>query len=121
VIDERPPAAGRGGSWGLIASILRAGTVIAVGTVAIGLVWATLAGTPASTDLTVVELIAAGGPDALVAAGLLGLTLVPIAALAAAASVFLRLGERRPLLVTGAVLILLGASLVASVIIGAAG
>jgi hypothetical protein len=108
-------------SWAVVASVLRFGTVVAVAAIGVGLAWATLAGTPATTDLTVVELVGRGGPDALVAIGLLALTLVPIAALVAAASVFLRLGERRALLVTVAVLLLLVASLVASSLVGSAG
>ena len=71
------------------------------------------------TNLTVVELIAGGGPDALVAVGLLALTLVPIATLAATASVFARWGERRGLVVTVAVLVLLVVSLVVSAVLAA--
>jgi len=118
VNDERLPAPDVPG-WGIVATILRGGTIVAVVAIGLGLAWALLAGGSGRTDRTVVELIAGGGPDALIAIGLLALTLVPIAALAAAASVFARLGERRALLVTAAVLVLLLVSLVAAAFLGA--
>ena len=105
--------------WGSVAAMLRGGTIVAVVAIGLGLAWALVADTTAPTNLTVVDLIAAGGPDALLAIGLLALTLVPIVALLAAAWVFARSGERRGLVVSVAVLVLLLVSLVASAALGA--
>ena len=115
---ERRPARDIPG-WGSVATMLRGGTIVAVVAIGLGLAWALVADTTAPTNLTVVELIAAGGPDALLAIGLLALTLVPIVALLAAAWVFARSGERRGLVVSVAVLVLLLVSLVASAALGA--
>ena len=105
--------------WGSVAATLRGGTIVAVLAIALGLVWALVAETSAPTNLSAVELIAAGGPDALLAIGLLALTLVPIATLAAAASVFAQSRERRGLFVAVAVLALLVASLLVSAVLAA--
>jgi hypothetical protein len=118
VIDDREPRSDAD-RWGLVAAILRIGTLVAVAALGSGLGWAILADPPPVADLTVLELMARGGPDAVIGLGLLALTLVPIAALAAAAYVFQRLGESRSLLVTIAVLVLLVASVIASAAIGA--
>jgi hypothetical protein len=117
-MPERPLATEVSG-WGVVAAILRGGTIIAVVAIGLGLAWAVLTAAPTSTDQTVVELIGAGGADALIAAGLLALTLVPIGALAATAWVFAVLRERRAVVVTVAVLVLLLASLAASAVLGA--
>jgi hypothetical protein len=116
----RPPASDLR-DWGRIASILRGGTIVAVVAVGLGLAWAAVAPGPAATDRSVVELIAAGGPDALISIGLLTLTLVPIAALIAAAWAFSRSGEGRAVAVTVLGLVLLVASLVVSAALGSAG
>lgn len=113
------PRNGRVGGFGAVAALLRIGTLAAVVAIGVGLAWALMTATPAATDMTVMELIANGGPDALIAIGLLGLTAIPIAAVGAAAVVFARLGERRSLIVAAGVLVLLVVSLVASAVIGA--
>ena len=118
--DERGTARPAPG-WSLVASVLRWGTIVAVVAAGLGLAWALAAGASAQTDRSVLELIGDGGPDALIAIGLLALTLVPIAALAAAAVVFARAGERRSLLVTLGVLLLLLVSLLAAAFLGASG
>lgn len=114
--EARP---GRLGGWHAVATLLRIGTLTAVVAVGLGLAWALLTATPAATEMAVIELIARGGPDALIAIGLLALTLIPIAAVGTAAVVLARLGERRSLLVAAGVLALLVVSLVASAVIGA--
>lgn len=103
-----------------VAAVLRIGTIVAVVATGIGFVWSLASASerpPAHS--TVLDLIAAGGPDGLVAVGLLALTLVPIGALVAAGWVFATAGERRPLLVTAGVLVLLLGSLVTAMVIGA--
>jgi uncharacterized membrane protein len=107
--------------WGTISAALRLGTIVAVVAIGLGLAWAIAAGAPALPDRSVPELIGDGGPDAIIAVGLLALTLVPIVAIAAAASVFWRAGERRALAVTIVVLALLLFSLAASAFLGASG
>jgi hypothetical protein len=102
-----------------VAAVLQGGTILSVVAIAIGLVWAVLTGSEAPVDETAVELIAHGGPDAVIAVGLLALTLIPVAMLLAAASVLAELRERRPLVVTALVVLLLVASLVAAALIGA--
>ena len=89
---DRPTGAPAG--WGAVATVLRIGTVVSVVALGIGLAWSFAGGT-AHPNGSVLELISGGGPDALIAAGLLALTLVPIAMLVAVASVFARFGERR--------------------------
>jgi hypothetical protein len=115
--DRRPDAAVA--RWGLVATVLRGGTIVAVMAIGLGLAWALVAGTVAPEKRTVVELLGGGGPDALIAIGLLALTLVPIASLVGVAWVLGRSGERRTVVVTCAVLLLLLASLLAAATIGA--
>jgi len=114
---RRPVADERG--WGRVAAVLQGGTIVAVVAIAIGLAWALLSGSDAPAHETAVELIAQGGPDAVIAIGLLALTLIPVAMLLASASVFAQSRERRPLVVTMVVVLLLVASLVAAAVIGA--
>ena len=118
--DERATARPVSG-WSLVASVLRWGTIVAVVAAGLGLAWALAGGASPQTHRSVLELIGDGGPDGLIAIGLLALTLVPIAALAAAAVVFARAMERRSLLITLGVLLLLLVSLVAAALLGASG
>jgi len=106
--------------WNAVSTLLRLGTLAAVVVIGLGLTWALWTATPGPSDLTVVELIARGGPDALIALGLLALTLIPIAVVSVAAVVFARLGERRSVFIAAGVLVLLVVSLVASAVLGAA-
>ena len=102
-----------------IAAVLRWGTVLAVIAIAIGLV-ITLADTsPPPGPRPVIDLIATGGADALVAIGLLGLTLLPIAVLAVAGWGFARMGERTDASVAAIVLASLAVSLVLAAVVGA--
>lgn len=103
-----------------IATVLRAGTLVAVAMIGVGLGWAIAAGSPGRTDQSVIDAIASGGPDALVSVGLLGLALVPIAAVAVAAAGLRRAGDARLAALAAIVLVLLIGSLVAAAIVGAA-
>jgi hypothetical protein len=98
-----------------IALALRAGTLIAVACLAVGfgLTLFDGAGGPGSTPI--VDALRFGGPDALIAAGLLALTLTPPAALGTAAVILELGGERRwALLAAGVVLLLLGSLAIAT-------
>ena len=69
----------------------------------------------ANLDIALLFLV----PALIIAIGLLALTLIPVAMLLAAASVFAGSRERRPLVITVVVVFLLAASLVAAALIGA--
>lgn len=90
-----------------IADVLRIGTVLAVGALAAGLVLVLIDGAPEPGTRPLVELVMRGGGDALVAVGLLGLTLVPVAVVVTAAIGFGRSGDRRALWISALVLGLL--------------
>jgi hypothetical protein len=78
-----------------------------------------LAGGPADPGGTpVVEAIGRGGPDALIGVGLIALTVTPLAALAAAALVLARAGERGPAAMAAFVALLLGGSLLLAAVLG---
>jgi hypothetical protein len=89
-----------------------------VAVIAGGFVWATLSGQPASGTRSVVDAIGAWSGDALTAAGLLGLTLLPIAVLAVAAAAFWRARELRMVAITLGVAALILGSLAAAAIVG---
>lgn len=118
-MSAAPRAPREAPSFAAVATILRLGTLVAVAVIGAGLAWAVATDAPARTDETVLELIGAGGPDAVIGVGLVGLALVPVAALATAAVVFARAGERRSLAIAAAVLVLVLATLVAAFAIGA--
>ena len=101
-----------------IAATLRWGTIAAVVAIGICFVMAIVTAAPSAGPRPLVDQLADGPPDALIAAGLLGMTLIPAAVLATAAFGFMRLGERRPLIVTLGVLVLLIVSLVAAALVG---
>jgi hypothetical protein len=113
---------GSGGRLGgRIASLLRNGTLVAVAVIGTGFVIALVGGESGTGPRPVFELIGAGGPDGLVAAGLLGLTLLPLGVLGLAALTFRGLGERRYLLASLTTLALLVGSLVAAALVARAG
>jgi hypothetical protein len=114
-----PASAGRG-LGRTIASVLRAGTVVALVLTAAGFLLGMLDGSAGPGPQPVIEGIGGGGPDALIGAGMLVLTLTPPAALAAAALVLYRAGERRRALAAGVVLLLLAGSLAVAVAVGPA-
>jgi len=103
-----------------IALVLRVGTYVAIGIVGIGYAVGLLAGS-GEGQRPLVDLIGAGGAPAIIGAGLLGLTLLPVAVLAAAGIGFARGGERGRLLTTLAVIGLLLVSLLAAAILARPG
>lgn len=103
-----------------IASVLRGGTLAALAATVAGFLLGLLDGSDGPGPQPVIEGIVGGGPDALISAGLLILTLTPAAALAAASLVLHRSGERRRALVAGLVLLLLLASLAVAALVGTA-
>lgn len=112
-----PPPAGRLGAR--IAALLRAGTLLAVAAVGAGFVIVLVSGESGPGARPVLQLVAAGGPDALIATGLLGLTALPLGVLGVAAATFAAEGERRYLASSLATLGLLVASLVTAAIVAA--
>lgn len=106
--SERPTALGP------VATALRIGAITAVAVIGAGLAWAILDGRPARAGAQVLELLSGGGPDALIAWGLLLMTLVPIVALGVAVATFAAAGERRALRDASIVLaLILGSVLIA--------
>ena len=103
-----------------IVTVLRAGSIVAVLGLAAGFGLALLDGSADPGGTPVIDAIRGGGPDALIGAGLLALTLTPPAALATAAIVLSRAGERRRAAVAGAVLVLLLGSLGLAALLGPA-
>ena len=99
-----------------LATVLRTGTLVAVTAIGVGYVALLAAGDdPGAVPL--LHLVGEGGAQALLGVGLLALTLIPAAALAVAAAGFRRLGERRLVLVSLAVLAFLLASLGVAVVL----
>jgi uncharacterized protein DUF1634 len=113
-----PGDASRRGLGQGIAAILRVGTVLAVLVIGIGFVVASMTGLPSRGGRPLTEYVTRSGPDAPIAVGLLGLTLLPIIVLVYAARWFAESGERDRLVTTLVVLGLLVASLVVAVLIG---
>lgn len=103
-----------------IALVLRVGTLIAIGIVVIGYA-AGLVNGVGDGQRPLVELLGGGGSPAIIGAGLLGLTLLPMGVLAAAGIGFARSGERGRLLTTMAVTALLVFSLVTAALLARAG
>lgn len=103
-----------------IATVLRLGTALSVGILAIGYGIALITGVE-DGQRPLLDLITGGGPLMLVGLGLLAMTLLPVGVLVAAAIGFARSGERGRLLASLAVLGLLGASLVAAALLAGAG
>lgn len=91
--------------------VLAVGTLLSMGIVLLG-VALTLAGGeggPSGTDGGFLVQIAAGKPASIVTLGLLLLVVTPVAELVAALVAFIRAGERRYVIVTSVVLVLLAA------------
>lgn len=103
-----------------IAGVLRIGTLVSVGIIAIGYVIG-LVGGFGDGQRPLLELIGAGGPLTIVGIGLLAMTLLPVCVLTAASIGFARSGERGRLLTSIAVLGLLLASLAAAALLAQAG
>lgn len=103
-----------------IAAILRVGTILAVLVIGIGFLVASMTGLPSRGARPLTDYVTWMGPDAPIALGLLGLTLIPPVVLAYAARGFARSGERERFVTTLAVVALLVASLAVAVLIGPA-
>ena len=103
----RGPALGRH-----VATVLRAGTFVAVLAVAVGFGIALILGAPSPGARPLTDLLTSGDADAVTSAGLLGLTLLPLGVLGVAAWSFGAAGERRYLLACALTLALLFGSLV---------
>lgn len=101
-----------------IVRVLRAGTLLAVVGIGLGYVLAAAADRPAPDGRSVIELIAGGGGDAMIGGGLLVLTLTPAVALATAAVVLARYGERRSALIGFIVVALLAGGFLVAAFIG---
>lgn len=103
-----------------LAAILRVGTVVAVLTIAIGFVVASMTGLPSRGGRPLVDVILGAGPDAPIAVGLLALTLLPVVAIAYVAWHLARVGETSRALTALSVLALLVAGLAVAVLVGSA-
>jgi uncharacterized membrane protein len=103
----------------LIAAPFRLGTVVAVGLVAVGLVlrWLGVWRVVPAEHAPLVETIVGGGAVAIISVGLLLLTLVPLAVAIAATFGFRSTGERRYLVGSAVVTVLLVGSLLVSAIL----
>ncbi|MBW3613037.1 MAG: DUF1634 domain-containing protein [Chloroflexi bacterium] len=99
--------------------ILRTGTLLAVAMVSAGFVLSLAAGGEGPGARPIGDLLAVGGADALTTAGLLALTMLPLAVLVVAAVTFAAERERRYLLSSLATLALLVAGLVATALLTA--
>lgn len=105
---------------GGIATVLRVGTGVTVGLIAVGYCVA-LAGNEEVGAIPLSRLLAHGGGLALIGIGMLGLTVVPIVMLAVAAVGFRLVGERRSAVISALVAVLLVATLLAALVVALAG
>jgi hypothetical protein len=103
-----------------VAAILRLGTVVSIGAVAVGYVL-TLASDERAASPSLIDLLAGGGGPAVIGIGLLGLTMIPAGVLVVAAIGFWRQGERRRVATALVLLALLLASLGAALIVTPSG
>lgn len=102
-----------------IARVLRGGTLVAVTVVAVGYVLGLIAGDDGPGTTPLLALLTSGGADALIGAGLLVLTLVPLVVLAVAAIGFARSAERSDMVASLLTLALLVASLATAILVSA--
>ncbi len=103
-----------------IAAVFRLGTLVAMAIVGAGYLLG-LAGEDSKGQQPLLDQLSGGGSEAVIAAGLLALTLLPVAVVIAAAIGFARTGERRSALTAITVLALLLASIVTAAIIAQPG
>lgn len=101
--------------------ILRAGTLIAVAAIAVGFLLAMLGAAAPPGEQPVLDLIRRADPDSITAAGLLGLTLLPLGVLGVAAVSFGSSGERRYLVMSLVTLGLLAGSLLVAALVAGIG
>lgn len=97
-----------------IAAVFRIGTLVAMVIVAGGYLLGLVTG-KGEGQRPLVEQLSGGGSVAFIAAGLLALTLLPVAVLIAASIGFARTGERRQLTISLVALALLAASILTAV------
>lgn len=102
-----------------IAHVLRGGTLIAVAVIAVGYLLGLVAGNEGPGPIPLIALLGDGGPDGLIGAGLLLLTLLPLAVLATAVIGFARARERSDMVTSLLTLAALIGSLATAVVIGA--
>lgn len=103
-----------------IAAVFRIGTLVAMAIVGAGYLIAVVSGAGEGQQ-PLLDQLRGGGSAAVIAAGLLALTLLPVAVVIAAGIGFARSGERRSLLTAIAVLVLLLASILTAWIIAQPG
>lgn len=96
------------GAW--IGRVLRVGSIASFVLIGAGLAWALVAGSSSAGARPLDALIAQGGPDAVIAVGVLVLVLAPAAGLVAAAAGLWRRGERARAMLAVAVIGVLAAS-----------
>ena len=104
----------------VVALVFRAGTLISIATIAIGYVLH-LAGDGEPERGSLLAQIVAGGPGAIMAVGLFGLTLLPVGVVVALAVGFARGGERGRAILSVGVLVLLLASLATAALLAPPG
>lgn len=109
---NEPHAAGELATW--VSRVLAVGTLLSMAVVLVGvvLILATGHGGPSGSDGGFLAQITAGKPASIVSLGLLLLVLTPAAELVAALVAFARAGERRYVIVTSLVLVLLAIGVV---------
>lgn len=103
-----------------VALVFRVGTVIAMSVIAVGYGVSLAVGSERGEGSLVTQL-AAGGPTAIIAAGLFALTLLPMGVVLALIVGFARSGERGRALTALGVLVLLVASLVTASLLAPSG
>lgn len=104
-----------------IAAVLRYGTVVAIAFVGTGYLIALVGGAARTGPVPATALIADGGPSALVAIGLLGLTLIPVLMLCTAAVGLVLLRERRMAIASLVVILILLGALATALVVALAG
>ena len=104
----------------LVAIVFRVGAFLALGTIAIGYLLSIAIGGEAVGG-SLLSQLRGGGPAAIVALGLFGLTLLPVGVVVALIIGFARSGERGRALTAAAVLLLLVASLLTAALLATAG
>jgi uncharacterized membrane protein len=111
-----------GSDWlrNAVAMVFRVGALVSLGVIAIGYVLS-LAVDDEPAGGSLVAQVTGGGPAAIMALGLFGLTLLPVGVVIALLAGFARSGERGRSVTAASVLILLVASLVAAALLTPAG
>lgn len=101
--------------------MLRLGTMVTIGLVAVGYAVAPFGAAPPDGPVPLLQLVGRDAPSTLIGLGLLGLALIPVVMLAVAAVALASLRERRMAVISALVALLLVGALVAAVAFAAAG